>query len=145
MDKRILVMIRKHVLKWSGAAKLIPEIRKKAQLFAVDNLSRDDLFILYATVRGGRGAQFVSEDLMRNHMFNLKDSRLEVLFRQWLRMSQVRIVKILNNGRVITEPMPRVITIAQSEGKNWHIPFDDGTVRSKFEIPNTWLCLKHLK
>lgn len=104
--------------------------------------SRDDPFMLYATLHSGKKAQFLSEDIMRDHLFRLGDHDLRTFFRRWQRSSQLQIKRINFDGSITIQKPPKHSTITQFSDHHWHIPYDDGELRYSYQLPNTWLCLK---
>nr|CAG4638706.1 EOG090X0CGF [Cyclestheria hislopi] len=140
LKKKILVLGKNHMHRWSPD--IVREIQKKASFFTTEDMSRDDPFLLYAALHSGRGTHFLSDDLMRDHMFRLKDHNLASLFRQWQHSSQLQLVQVHADGRVRIQLPAKYWTITQCNNGHWHIPYDDGSPRFTYQLPETILCLK---
>ena len=80
-------------------------------------------------------------------MFRLDDPKLENVFRIWQRSAQLQIVRIdphaSTGSQVFIQEPFKFNTIAQKNPANggWHIPYDDGSPRYNYQLPNNWLCL----
>ncbi|KAL1459217.1 hypothetical protein WDU94_011224 [Cyamophila willieti] len=159
---RILLLGRVHMLRWPKP--VVSLIKTKTQYFFVDNISQDDPYILYATMLGGVSTRFVSRDLMRSHLFLLKDVELRRSFRKWQQLNQVVILSV-NKGQVVIRPQlgyqQRVhcgvnrdtrptsstngVNLARVE-ESWHIPYRDDnmelTFHNVYNPMSTWLCMK---
>ncbi|XP_012227715.1 mitochondrial ribonuclease P catalytic subunit [Linepithema humile] len=141
--KKILVVTRKH-------QKKLPNwkyIQQHALVFFIDNMSADDVYMLYATMASGENAMFVSLDLLRQHKHSLKDLHLQQEFKKWQYSHQYFVRK---NGTSryfkIEEPFIYLPTV-QKNGDCWHIPYvsDDFTYADLHEFPNKWYCFKYDK
>nr|CAG4650446.1 EOG090X0CGF [Sida crystallina] len=141
---KVLVIGRQHMQSWDQL--VLKKIQRNARLYMLDNLSSDDLFILYATLYSGRGARFVSSDIMRDHLFQLHDIELEKIFRNWRRSSQLMVLpsESSTSFKVSSPPPYTTITQCSSDGNHWHVPYDDGKPRFNWQLPDTWLCLKRI-
>lgn len=150
LGAKVLVLVKKHTEHWwpSGAAR----IRRSAFLYTIQDMSRDDVFILYATVHSGRGARFVSSDYMRDHVFRMRHPDLEALFQKWQRSSQLHLEYIDRDGRLTLRSPVAHLVAAQCHAPQggdpdvvdvaWHVPYDDGKPRETCQPPDTWLCLQ---
>nr|CAG4651289.1 EOG090X0CGF [Simocephalus serrulatus] len=134
---RVLILTRKHLLR----EPVLSNIKQRAYVFITDDLSRDDPFLLYAAVQS-KYTKFVSDDLFRDHIFRLGDPRLEALFRTWQHSAQIQIIKFMKDGSVKFHHPRKYRTVVQFAEGSWHIPYDDGTPRFSYQVPNTWLCLQ---
>lgn len=103
--------------------------------------SLDDPFLLYAALQS-KHTKFVSDDVFRDHLFLLNDSRLEMIFRVWQHSAQIQIVRFNRDGTVVFHHPRPYRTVTQMVDGHWHIPYDDGTPRFRYQVPTTWLCLK---
>lgn len=88
-DKRVLIIGRKHMLKWKTSAMLY--VKKNADIFYTGNLSQDDPFLLYAALKSGINTDFLSRDLMRSHSY-LLNNELKSIFRRWQQIHQYSLV-----------------------------------------------------
>ena len=150
---------------WSPT--IMAEIRNQAKVFLIDNLqvfnyfyfhnnlliffkfyfrSRNDGFLLYAALQSPH-TKIVSGDLCRDAMFRLADPMLEKVFRNWQHPAQLKIVRIDSHARTgfqvfLQEPFKHS-TIAQRNPVNGgrHIPYNDGSPRYSYQLPNNWLSL----
>ncbi|XP_017064161.1 mitochondrial ribonuclease P catalytic subunit [Drosophila eugracilis] len=141
-DKRVLVLGREHMRNWSKQA--IHYVQSNASLFLTNNLSHDDPFLLYATLRSGRDTDFFSRDLMRSHAFHL-GPELKPIFRRWQQEHQFSLVTQTQTGQIIVkEPIRHRLCVHEVAG-TWHVPYCEVyTVHptDSFEVPASWLCLK---
>ncbi|OXB83934.1 UNVERIFIED_CONTAM: hypothetical protein H355_009418, partial [Colinus virginianus] len=90
---RLLVLGRKHMLSNSSNWKreIMKEMQNKADFFFAENISEDDAFLLYATLRSGKRCKFVTRDFLRDHKACLSDSVTRHLFRKWQRGHQIAV------------------------------------------------------
>ncbi|XP_054684234.1 mitochondrial ribonuclease P catalytic subunit isoform X2 [Grus americana] len=81
-NARLLVLGRKHMLINSSNWKreIMKEMQNKADFFFAENISEDDAFLLYATLRSGKHCKFVTRDFLRDHKACLSDSLTRHLF-----------------------------------------------------------------
>ncbi|XP_068200158.1 mitochondrial ribonuclease P catalytic subunit [Palaemon carinicauda] len=134
----IMVIGRKHMMSWSPGD--LEALKKRAKVFTLDNISKDDGFFIYAALQSGLGTQFVSSDFLRDHVYRLKDHSLRETFRTWQRKHQ--IFSVSHPSGVHLVPPPKFRAIAQKQDSlAWHIPYNDGSLKESFEVPYTWLCL----
>ncbi|XP_018422542.1 PREDICTED: mitochondrial ribonuclease P protein 3 [Nanorana parkeri] len=142
--KRILVLGRKHMLvhskKW--VKQDIQRLQEYADCFFLDNISLDDPFLLYASINSGNHCCFLTQDLLRDHKACLPDAEIQRLFFKWQRGHQL-VMPFYSPGNVRLQPVLSYDTIVQSTDTSYHIPYDrTDVVRTSFEVPKTWLCLK---
>ncbi|XP_001354471.4 mitochondrial ribonuclease P catalytic subunit isoform X2 [Drosophila pseudoobscura] len=140
--KRVLVLGREHMRKWSKSA--MHYVQNNASLFLTNNLSHDDPFLLYATIRSGQETDFFSRDLMRTHAF-LLGAELKPIFRRWQQEHQFSLVTQTQTGKIIVkEPIRHRLSVHQAEGGSWHVPYCDvytPNPTDSFDVPEHWLCL----
>lgn len=141
--RKMLILGRHHMGKWPRAT--MNQIEEMAHVFFIDDLSKDDPFMLYAAMRSGQGTFFVSGDLMRDHMFSLNDARLKVLFRRWQAAHQLHFLsgKSQNPLKFKAPASYRVAVqgFTSASGVGWHVPYDDGSTGLSHESTNAWLCV----
>lgn len=143
--KKVLVVGRRHMKKWPKRE--MATIYDRAQLFLVDNLSQDDPLVLIAALHSGLGTKIVSRDLMRTHVFLLKDKELRSIFRRW-QYSHQCFYETKNNGRIILvkDPLPFYPFAQQHHDGSWHLPYEVQSTMpvdkfSHLEVPEHWICL----
>ncbi|XP_020808788.1 mitochondrial ribonuclease P protein 3-like [Drosophila serrata] len=95
-DKRVLVLGREHMRSWSKKA--MHYVQNNARLSLTNNLSQDDSFLFYATLRSGQETDFFSRDLMRSHAFHL-GPELKPIFRRWQQEHQLSLVIQTQSGQ----------------------------------------------
>ncbi|KAH8304657.1 hypothetical protein KR018_010654, partial [Drosophila ironensis] len=144
--KRLLVLGREHMRRWSKPAMLY--VQNNASLFLTNNLSHDDPFLLYATLKSGQDTDFFSRDLMRSHAFHL-GPELRPVFRRWQQEHQFSLVTQTQTGRIIVkEPIRHRLGCHQEASGRWHLPYCEEYTQhpaESFEVPAAWLCLKLLQ
>ncbi|XP_017012558.2 mitochondrial ribonuclease P catalytic subunit [Drosophila takahashii] len=141
-DKRVLVLGREHMRQWSKQA--MHYVQSNASLFLTSNLSHDDPFLLYATLRSGQETDFFSRDLMRSHAFHL-GPELKPIFRRWQQEHQFSLVTQTQTGRIIVKEPIRHRLSAHQVGGTWHVPYCEAYTQhptDSFEVPANWLCLR---
>ncbi|XP_020802770.1 mitochondrial ribonuclease P protein 3 [Drosophila serrata] len=142
-DKRVLVLGREHMRSWSKQA--MHYVQNNASLFLTNNLSQDDPFLLYATLRSGQETDFFSRDLMRSHAFHL-GPELKPIFRRWQQEHQFSLVTQTQSGQIIVkEPIRHRLCAHEVSGGTWHVPYCEAYTQhpsDSFEVPANWLCLK---
>lgn len=97
-NKKIVVLGRKHMGIWPK--KQWTYIRNNARTFLTHDISHDDLFLLYCALHCGKDAVLVSRDLMRSHLFALKDPKDKLIFSRWLEQRQLQLTHISNDGKI---------------------------------------------
>lgn len=101
-------------------------IESKADVFLVNILSKDDLFILYATLLSGPQTNFLSNDLMRNHahrLHKMTDKSVRWLFERWIFTHQHRLVEDQGSQKVRGILRFDALPFAYKTQDFWHIPF----------------------
>lgn len=142
---RLLVLGRKHMLRPSSRWKKeeMEQVRKQAYCFFADNISKDDPFLLYATLNSGNHCKFITQDLMRDHKACLPDAHTQRLFFKWQQGHQLAIMKCSQRSKLTFQHTLSYDTVVQTTGDSWHIPYDEDQVqRSSYEVPTKWLCLQ---
>ncbi|XP_076359684.1 mitochondrial ribonuclease P catalytic subunit isoform X2 [Tachypleus tridentatus] len=140
-QKKVLVLGRKHMEYWPKQEMAI--ISKLSSCFFADDVSKDDCFLLYATMMSGMGSMFVSRDLMRDHLFRLHDSYLAKVFTKWLKLHQLYLVRVEKPDRVVIQgPQKFHITTQGCTQTGWHIPYIDEKVVGPYDTVTKWLCLQ---
>uniref|UniRef100_A0A8C6Z8X2 Mitochondrial ribonuclease P catalytic subunit n=1 Tax=Nothoprocta perdicaria TaxID=30464 RepID=A0A8C6Z8X2_NOTPE len=135
---RLLVLGRKHMLVNSSNWKqdVMKEMQNKADFFFAENISEDDTFLLYATLRSGKHCRFVTRDFLRDHKACLSDSLTRRLFRKWQRGHQI----VLAFPGI---PAFNYDCVVQTTGDTWHIPYKDMfEEKYSYQVPRKWLCLQ---
>ncbi|XP_061854698.1 mitochondrial ribonuclease P catalytic subunit isoform X2 [Colius striatus] len=145
---RLLVLGRKHMLVNSSNWKreIMKEMQSKADFFFAENISEDDPFLLYATLRSGKHCKFVTRDFLRDHKACLSDSLTRHLFRKWQRGHQIVFSHSVEGNHINFLPALRYDCVVQTTGDTWHIPYKD-TFEEKysFQVPRKWLCIQQKK
>ncbi|KAM6462201.1 mitochondrial ribonuclease P catalytic subunit isoform 2-T3 [Liasis olivaceus] len=101
--QRLLILGRKHMLKDSlqWRKRDMDEMQKKADFFFTNNTSKDDPFLLYATLHSGGHCMMVTRDLLRDHKAALSDTVTRRLFFKWQRGHQI-VVSSYKPGKILT-------------------------------------------
>ncbi|KAK2523835.1 Kiaa0391 [Columba guinea] len=144
-NARLLVLGRKHMLSNSPNWKreVMKEMQNKADFFFAENISEDDTFLLYATLRSGKHCKFVTRDFLRDHKACLSDSVTRHLFRKWQRGHQIVISSSREGKRLKFLPALRYDSVVQTTGDTWHIPYKDTfDEKYSYEVPRKWLCIQ---
>ncbi|XP_017853139.1 mitochondrial ribonuclease P catalytic subunit [Drosophila busckii] len=143
--KRVLVLGRQHMRNWSKQA--MHYVHSNASVFFTNNLSQDDPFLLYATLRSGQETDFFSRDLMRSHAF-LLGNELKPIFRRWQQEHQYSLVTQTQTGKIIVKEPIRYRLSVHQVGNVWHVPCCESytpQMPESFEVPQRWLCLNIVK
>ncbi|NWU89180.1 MRPP3 ribonuclease, partial [Upupa epops] len=142
---RLLVLGRKHMLVNSSnwRKEIMKEMQNKADFFFADNISEDDAFLLYATLRSGKHCKFVTRDFLRDHKACLSDSVTRQLFHKWQRGHQIAFSCSVEGRSIHFLPALCYDVVVQTSGNTWHIPYRD-TLEDKnsYRIPRKWLCIQ---
>ncbi|XP_005561129.3 mitochondrial ribonuclease P catalytic subunit isoform X2 [Macaca fascicularis] len=141
---RLLVLGRKHMLRQSFQWRKdeMAEVQKQASCFFADNISKDDPFLLYATLHSGNHCRFITKDLMRDHKACLPDAKTQRLFFKWQQGHQLAIINGFPGSKLTFQHILSYDTVVQTTGDSWHIPYDEDVVeRYSYEVPTKWLCL----
>lgn len=96
--KKVLVCGRLHMKKWPKAN--LDIIYSNSSVFLAENLSQDDPYLLYCALSCGLNTTIISRDLMRSHLFLLKDPYYKSLFRRWLSQNLYQISYIDHRGKI---------------------------------------------
>ncbi|NWQ64315.1 MRPP3 ribonuclease, partial [Neopipo cinnamomea] len=141
---RLLVLGRKHMLMNSSNWKreIMKEMQTKADFFFAENISEDDAFLLYATLRSGKHCKFVTRDFLRDHKACLSDSLTRHLFRKWQRGHQI-VLKTMFFSVFSQQPAFQYDCVVQTTGDTWHIPYKDVfEEKYSYQVPRKWLCIQ---
>ncbi|NWU12143.1 MRPP3 ribonuclease, partial [Cephalopterus ornatus] len=141
---RLLVLGRKHMLINSSNWKreIMKEMQNKADFFLAENISEDDAFLLYATLRSGKHCKFVTRDFLRDHKACLSDSLTRHLFRKWQRGHQI-VLSSMFFSVFSQQPALRYDCVVQTTGDTWHIPYKDVfEEKYSYQVPRKWLCIQ---
>ncbi|XP_062947303.1 mitochondrial ribonuclease P catalytic subunit isoform X1 [Cynocephalus volans] len=141
---RLLVLGRKHMLRQRSRWRKdeMEKVQKQASCFFADDISKDDPFLLYATLHSGNHCKFITKDLMRDHKACLPDAKTQRLFFKWQQGHQLAIMNRFLGSKVTFQHIFSYDTVVQTTGDSWHIPYDEDLVeRYSYEVPTKWLCL----
>ncbi|XP_030904993.1 mitochondrial ribonuclease P catalytic subunit isoform X2 [Melopsittacus undulatus] len=144
-NTRLLVLGRKHMLINSSnwKRKIMEEMQTKAHFFFAENISEDDAFLLYATLRSGKHCKFVTRDFLRDHKACLSDSPTRHLFRKWQRGCQIAFSPSAEGKHIHFLPALRYDCVVQTTGDTWHIPYKDFfEEKYSYQVPRKWLCIQ---
>ncbi|NWW51146.1 MRPP3 ribonuclease, partial [Pedionomus torquatus] len=144
-NARLLVLGRKHMLINSSNWKreIMKEMQNKADFFFAENISEDDAFLLYATLRSGQHCKFVTRDFLRDHKASLSDSLTRHLFRKWQRGHQIEFSPSADGKHINFTPAFRYDCVVQTTGDTWHIPYKDSfEEKYSYRAPRKWLCIQ---
>ncbi|XP_014746392.1 PREDICTED: mitochondrial ribonuclease P protein 3 [Sturnus vulgaris] len=144
-NARLLVLGRKHMLMNSSNWKreIMKEMQNKADFFFAENISEDDAFLLYATLRSGKHCKFVTRDFLRDHKACLSDSVTRHLFRKWQRGHQIVFFPSADGRSINFLPAFRYDCVVQTTGDTWHIPYKDVfEEKYSYQVPRKWLCIQ---
>ncbi|NWI84674.1 MRPP3 ribonuclease, partial [Pitta sordida] len=142
---RLLVLGRKHMLMNSANWKreIMKEMQNKAHFFFAENISEDDPFLLYATLRSGKHCKFVTRDFLRDHKACLSNTLTRHLFRKWQRGHQIVVSPSVEGRHLNFLPAFRYDCVVQTTGDTWHIPYKDVfEEKYSFQVPRKWLCIQ---
>ncbi|XP_075569302.1 mitochondrial ribonuclease P catalytic subunit isoform X2 [Pelecanus crispus] len=144
-NARLLVLGRKHMLINSSNWKreIMKEMQNKADFFFAENISEDDAFLLYATLRSGKHCKFVTRDFLRDHKACLSDSLTRHLFRKWQRGHQIVFSPSAEGKHINFLPALCYDCVVQTTGDTWHIPYKDAfEEKYSYRVPRKWLCIQ---
>ncbi|KAJ6634895.1 Mitochondrial ribonuclease P catalytic subunit [Pseudolycoriella hygida] len=138
---KILVVGRKHMERWPQ----MDYTNRNAKLFLTDNLSQDDPYFLYSTLKSGPNTIFVTRDLIRNHAFKL-DLNLKRIFRKWQQLRQHSMQRVWDSGHVIFhEKIEFDMSAHLLKDHCCHIPFNNDAFctlhQDYLELRENWLCV----
>lgn len=137
-DKTVLVLGRKHLDKYLKQMRVMKNVYK----FLVDDCSKDDKFVLYATLASGKNAKYVSLDLMRQNRTFIKDVQTHVKFTKWQFAHQCQ-VNVCGGKVQILDPKC-LNPFPQKQHDSWHIASKskESTMAHTVYFPDTWVCFK---
>ncbi|XP_066281687.1 mitochondrial ribonuclease P catalytic subunit-like [Branchiostoma lanceolatum] len=142
---RVLVLGRKHMKAGTSAHGAwrhsdMDTIESLADLFLTDDVSKDDPYLLSATLSCGPHARFISGDFMRDHKA-LLDQFVQRLFLKWLRGHQMKLLSLSYGAPIFSDVHTFDIVVQQTQN-TWHFPYEDGEPRQALEGPDKWLCVR---
>ena len=135
--KRILVIGRYHLKR----SRKIVNMKNDADFFFVNDMSKDDAFILYAALLSGK-TNVISKDLMHQHKFTFHNIELTILFKRWqLRHQYFLDVKSKNLMQLrLIHPMSE---FALKINNCWHIPYSNYSPHYLTKYCTVdWACFK---
>ncbi|XP_043521457.1 mitochondrial ribonuclease P catalytic subunit isoform X1 [Frieseomelitta varia] len=135
-NKKILIIGRKHIKKYIKRTGL-----DVADYYYVENSSKDDLFMLYAAFASGENAKIITKDLMRQHIFALRDTKLSGLFKKWQLSHQLVLDK---QGYSQLSEREIFDAIVQKQNNYWHVPYLKRNIASQMRHTSIddWMCFK---
>ena len=136
--KRVLVIL--HVSRTKGpkaeesrASEFLSELRREKMIYAAPPGSNDDWYWMYASVNAAEGGLLLSNDEMRDHIFQLLAPKY---FQKWKQRHQYRY-KIDETGKMdVFPPPPFTMCVQQLENGCWVFPYADGLDKVR------WICAK---
>ncbi|KAL3265397.1 hypothetical protein HHI36_009603 [Cryptolaemus montrouzieri] len=141
-EKTVVVLGRAHMNKWPK--KQWSYVRNNAKIFLTQDISQDDPYLLCCALHCGKDTIIVTKDLMRSHLFLLKDPVDKIMFSRWLSQRQYQLKFITNDGKVhFKVPLPYTETM-QKKLDNWHIPYLSNVDPNHEgnESSTKWLCMQ---
>ncbi|KAL7036024.1 hypothetical protein ACKWTF_008661 [Chironomus riparius] len=138
--EKCLVIGRKHMKFWPK--KEMSYVRENSMLFLTEDLSNDDLFLLYAALKSGPKTNIFSRDLMRQHS-HLLSPKMKKVFRRWQQEHQYHLITAQQKV-IVREPITFELR-AHRVNSIWHLPFTNENIKNTvdtFILPACWLCLK---
>ena len=109
-------------------AQILDGILRTASLYSTPTGSNDDWYWMYAAVVAGAKGVLVSNDEMRDHIFQLLSPKY---FHKWKACHQVKF-DFWDDALTVIPPPPFTTCIQHEEGA-WHVPSSEG---------GAWLCLR---
>ena len=107
------------------------KISELCQYVILDNVSQDDPFFIAAALHGGPNTLILTNDLLRQHNYALRDAYLQKMFTFWQMRSQVKLHRNVHDPRTPWLVFPkrsvlRAVTWGEpdenGEYPSWHIP-----------------------
>lgn len=86
-------------------------IAKNSTVFLINNISQDDPYLLYCGLHSGINTIIVTRDLMRSHLYLLKDKQHKLLFCRWLTQSRYHLVHADENKAIFKVCISRQLRI----------------------------------
>lgn len=139
-SRRVLVILHIGRLHWGPAKEgrnqaFINKLSRSNQLYSVPTGSDDDWYWLYATVKARGNGLVISNDMCRDHIFQLLQPKY---FLKWKERHMVRFKFRMEGGVGLTArielPLPYTPCTQQLFNGTWMIPCEAGN----------WLCAKPL-
>ena len=131
---------RGHAANSQKAKQLMKSLMDKKSFYAAPHGSNDDWYWMYAAVAAGQHGVLISNDEMRDHLFNMLAPKY---FAKWKQRHQMRYsfagdprTLDLQNPPPYTRCTQRLLTHgSQDEAVSWMFPAQEG---------NKWLCAKKI-
>ncbi|QDZ19194.1 proteinaceous RNase P [Chloropicon primus] len=133
-DKKPLVILhRKRIQQFTWRnnenEEIVENMKSRKELFSTPAGSNDDWYWIYAAVLSGQKGLIVTNDEMRDHIFQTLESKF---FTRWKLCHQVHFT-IYDNKVDLVEP-GKYTTAIQRSGQNWHFPVTkEKVVRKRHE------------
>ncbi|CAH2090267.1 unnamed protein product [Euphydryas editha] len=140
--KRILLLGRKHMLKW----RQLHYLTRKTESFFIEDISQDDPYFITAAILSGAHTDIVSRDLLRGHRFSMQKEQLKQLFQRWQWQHQWMV--LLPTYKLVIQPPLKFTPIAQKNESGWHLPYISeknstfGQINTGIPDCSSWLCLR---
>ncbi len=159
----MLVVFNPRIKKYEGFSDLMG----LCEFLFVDNLTKDDPFVIMAALKSGPGCLVVSNDLFRTHGVALTSDDSKRLFTKWQRRHQVKHFNSSNPNPshflvskashfillkvscfhfcFCLQIPPKHPLVATKTGSHWHLPIKPGPVdagQPELLVPKQWLCIK---
>lgn len=149
-NPRVLLLMRSHVLRKIRNSKMgqeaVNRIKNMATIYLVQSTTKDDGFFLYAGVKSGPRSWLLTNDRMgvQLEMFTQSDHRLWNIMKRYLAKRQIVYFFDKRDGKpIFIFPFKHEVSAQCSEkGQSFHVPFDDGSDRYTYQLPNDWLCVR---
>lgn len=144
-NKRVLILGRRHMLRWPG----MNDLPRQVALYTTADLSKDDPFILIASLYSHSECNIVSSDMFYDHRARLSEiaqrciydhdvmvcSDIRRLFNRWLYTHQ---------QAVGAKPLAHDVT-PQEDSKGWHVPVHVTRAEQAGVLYRThWACLRRI-
>ncbi|XP_043261739.1 mitochondrial ribonuclease P catalytic subunit [Colletes gigas] len=145
VDQKVLIIGRQHM----KCIPIVKNLQEQATFFFVDNISKDDPFLLYAALASKSNTKIISNDFMRQHKFCLDDSKLRILFKKWQCTHQYKMVESRNSvqlkllNSVGCDGLHYVHSGAQKHNNCWHVPFQNASTTAmnvEYVHEKNWIC-----
>lgn len=107
--------------------------------------SKDDVFMLYATLYSGQNSYILSNDFMRQHKFAI-GRQFDEYFKLWQQNHWYGFVPGKGKPIEMFKPMQFKMHSHKVE-EYWHLPFKskqeiDSNTWSNYQLPKNWACVR---
>ncbi|KAK6634051.1 hypothetical protein RUM44_004659 [Polyplax serrata] len=141
--KKNVLLIARHHFKFT---RMYQSIKDKWSVFLTDNISEDDVYVIYSALHGGKGTFFFTSDLLRGYAKKLNNPNLQEKFLIWQFSHQYMVKDCSIIPPKSYEFLPSTIERENENGRKtyfWHLPLSSVESRSVRLLEGTnWLCLK---